>query len=424
MSEHEETTRHLENFSFSDFITEWNTLEDKYSMVSPFVQGLIQNGYIMREVTGPAGHRVTIRDQVSGDDREILMFGSNNYLGMANEPVLIEATIAAVREYGIGCGGPPLLNGTTTLHRKLERKLAEKKKCGDAVLFSSGYAANVGWCTGLLSSGDYLVYDAQSHASLHDGIKMGQFRAVPFAHNDVQELRRHLMQVRWKKPYTNIIVCVEGVYSMDGDIAPLPEIRQTCTKYGALLAVDDAHGSGVLGKTGNGTAEHFDIEGQIDLYMGTFSKSFGVTGGYVAGRKEMIDSLRLCARSYMFSASLPPSIVAGVLAGIDFIDDHPERLEMLHDNVRYMVEGLRKIGYEVQVETAIIPILVPEKIEMKNLIARFHEEGIFVNGVEFPAVPRDKQRIRASMMATFPKEDLDFALGVFEKLGKEFGILD
>ncbi len=423
MIQQEENTRHLENFSFADFLHEWHTLEDKYSLVSPFIQGLVQNGYVMREVTGPAQNRVKIRDQVSQKETEVIMLGSNNYLGLANEPELVEATVQAVREYGIGCGGPPLLNGTTTLHRKLEKKIAEKKKCGDAMLFASGYAANVGWSTGLLGSGDYLIYDSQSHASLHDGMKMGSFRSIPFAHNNIQELRRHLMQVRWKSPYTNVIVCVEGVYSMDGDIAPLPEIRQICTKYGALLAVDDAHGSGVLGRTGNGTAEHFQMDSEIDIHMGTFSKSFGVTGGYVAGQKEMIDALRLCARSYMFSASLPPSIVAGVHAGYEFIDRHPERLTQLHDNVQYMVKGLRSMGYSIEVETAIIPILIPEQIQMSTVIKRFHEEGVFINGVEYPAVERDKQRLRISMMATLTKQDLNYALGVFKKLGNEFGIL-
>jgi glycine C-acetyltransferase len=415
--QHEVITEHLENFSLADFYKMgWETVDTKTSFFSSYFRGMLRDGFIMREAEGPAAARM----RVAG--REVLMFGSNNYLGFANEPEIVEKTIAAIREFGIGCGGPPLLNGYTSLHRELERRLAALKGCEDAVLFSSGYSANVGWTTGLLSPGDWLVFDAQNHASLFDGMKMGRFEGVPFAHNDAGDLRRRLMQVRWKHPYTNIAVCVEGVYSMDGDVAPLPEIRRICSKYGALLAVDDAHGTGVLGERGRGTAEHFGLEGQVDLAMGTFSKTFAVTGGFVAGDRELADYLRFFSRSYMFSASLPPPVVASVLAGLDFLEAHPERVRQLRENVAYFVGALKRLGFDVASESAIIPIPVPEGVPIRKLVARLFEEGVFVNGVEYPAVPRDKQRLRTSMMATFTREDLDRAVGTIARVGKEFGL--
>lgn len=417
-------TQHLENFSLADFYKMgWETIDSKTQFFASFFDGMVKDGFIMREAQSAAAARMTIAHPHTGEARDVLMMGSNNYLGLANEPEVVERTIAAIRKFGIGCGGPPLLNGYTTLHRELEAKLAKLKHCESAVVFSSGYATNVGWTTALLAPGDWLVYDAQNHASLFDGIKMGRFESVPFAHNDVEDLRRKLMQVRWKNPYTNVIVVVEGVYSMDGDIAPLPEIRRVATKYGALLAVDDAHGTGVLGKHGWGTPEHFGLEGQVEIMMGTFSKTFGVTGGFIAGSKALCDYLRFFARSYMFSASLPPPVVASVLAGIEFLERHPERVHRLRDNVKHFVTGLRRLGYDVSCETAILALPVPAHVNIRQVALRLHEEGVFCNGVEYPAVPKDKQRLRISMMATLTREDLDFALSKFEKVGREFGML-
>ncbi len=417
-------TENLENFSPGDFFKlGWETLDGKTAFFAPYFRGMVDDNWIMREALGPASHRMPFRDSRTGETREVLMLGSNNYLGLANEPSIVERTIEAVRAFGIGCGGPPLLNGTTTVHRALERKLAEMKKCEDAVVFASGYQANVGWTTGLLGQGDFLVYDAQNHASLFDGIKMGRFEAVPWEHNNVDELRRRLMHVRWKHPYTNVVVAVEGVYSMDGDVAPLPEVVALARKYGALVAVDDAHGTGVLGERGHGTPEHFGLEGDIDIVMGTFSKTFAVTGGFVAGKREMVDYLRFFARSYMFSANLPTPVAASVLAGIDFLGRHPERVRALHENVRSFVAGMRAAGFTVEAQTAIVPLFVPSHLRVRDLVGALFREGVFVNGVEFPAVPRDRQRLRISLMATFTKEDLDLAVAAFVKVGRQFGML-
>jgi 8-amino-7-oxononanoate synthase len=415
-----------ENFSLQDFVRPglgWDTIDGKATLFNPVFANLVNDEFIMREVVGQTGAHMPVRDRKTGKERDVLMLGSNNYLGLANEPYVMEKAIEAVRKFGVGCGGPPLLNGYTTLHHELEERLAAFKHCEAALLFSAGFMANLGWPTGLLGPNDVLVYDIQSHASLYDAIQLGRFEAVHFSHNDIDHLRQRLMQVRWKHAYTNVIVCVEGVYSMDGDIAPLPELRRLCDQYAALLAIDDAHGTGVLGKRGGGTPEYFGMEGQIDIAMGTFSKIFAVTGGFVAGKRDVINYLRLLSRPYMFSASLPPPVVAAVLAGLDFLEAHPERVQQLHDNVAYLVKGLREAGFEVDVQTAIIPIHVPASINLHRVVGRLFEEGIFVNGVEYPAVPRDRQRVRMSAMATLTRADLDYVVEKTAAVGRELGFL-
>ncbi|MFR9751478.1 aminotransferase class I/II-fold pyridoxal phosphate-dependent enzyme [Nocardia sp. 004] len=414
---------HGENFSLEHYLDPAaHTFEQRFAEFQPYVTHARGSGFVLREVAGPSGPVVPVRDPATGAIDELIMLGSNNYLGLGNEPKIAEAAIAAIREYGVGHGGPPLLNGTTTVHRQLEQRLAESKGCEAAMLFASGYAANVGWVTGLLRKGDILLYDEQSHASLYDGIQLGRVRSMAFAHNDLSHLRHRLMQIRWRNPGANVVVAVEGVYSMDGDIAPLPEIRALCDAFGAWLAVDDAHGTGVLGAHGHGTAEHFGLgPGSVELSMGTFSKSFASTGGFVAGSKDLVDTLRFFARSYMFSAALTPPVVASVLAGIDFMDEHPERVRQLHDNVAYFVKGLRAMGFAVDPQTAIIPILVPQRIAVADVVTALHREGVFVNGVEFPAVPRDQQRLRISMMATLTREHLDRALDRIDTVARRFG---
>jgi glycine C-acetyltransferase len=413
-----------ENFNAEDFLKPgWEAIDAKLAFFAPYFQRMREQGGLMREAQSAASHRMRYTTPRSGPEpREVLMFGSNNYLGLANEPEVLEKTIAAIREFGIGCGGPPLLNGYTRLHRELEERLAAFKGCEAALVYSSGYAANVGWLSGLLGKKDVLLYDSLSHASLHDGIKMGAFKAIAFAHNDMEDLRKRLMEVRWEAPYTNIIVCVEGLYSMDGDYPPLGDVRALCDKYGALLAIDDAHSTGVLGDRGHGVQEMFGLTGKVDIVMGTFSKTFAVAGGFVAGSKDLIDFLRFHSRSYMFSASLPTPVVASVLAGLDFIDAHPERVTALRDNSRYMVAGLRRLGFDVQSETSIIPFLVPARVDLAQMLWRLHEEGVFVNAITFPAVPKARQRLRISMMATFSRADLDRALAAFAKVTAEFGM--
>ncbi|WP_445162315.1 aminotransferase class I/II-fold pyridoxal phosphate-dependent enzyme [Mycobacterium sp. Dal123C01] len=416
-----QTSRHEGNFSLEYFIDrDAGDFEGRFGSFRPFVDNAYAKGFVLREVTSTAGPVVTAR-RGSEAPRELVMLGSNNYLGLADEPEIIAAAIAATEEFGIGLGGPPLLNGTSSLHRRLEQRLAEWKGCEAALVFSSGYCANIGWVTGVLRKGDVLIYDQQNHASLYDGIQLGRVRAMAFAHNDLKELRHRLMQVRWRDPGCNIVVAVEGVYSMDGDIAPLPQIRALCDSYGALLAVDDAHGAGVLGATGSGTAEHFGMKDGVDIAMGTFSKVFATAGGFVAGSRDVVDWLRFFARPYMFSASLPPATVASVLASIDFINAHPERLGALSDNTEYFTAALRSEGFTVKPGTSIIPLILPTFVPIADVVAALHDAGVFVNGIEFPAVPRELQRLRFSMMATLSRQQLDFAVSAVADVARRFG---
>jgi glycine C-acetyltransferase len=414
-------SRHAENFSLEQFIdSHAQSFDVRFGEFRPLVEEARIRGVVLREIQGPAGPSVTVNDPATGRTRDVVMLGSNNYLGLANEPEIVDAMVAATREWGVGCGGPPLLNGTTSLHRRLEDRLAEWKECEAALVFPSGYSANVGWVTGLLRKGDVLVYDEQNHASLYDGIQLGRVRSLAFTHNDLDHLRHRLMQVRWRDAGANVVVAVEGVYSMDGDLAPLTEIRALCDNFDALLAVDDAHGTGVLGARGRGTAEHFGLEGRVDLAMGTFSKVFATTGGYVAGSQDQVDWLRFFARSYMFSASLAPGVVASVLASIDFIDAHPERVELLRDNTTYFAGLLREIGFRVAPAAAIIPIMLPAHVSVPDVVAALYADGVFANGVEYPAVPRDRQRLRLSIMATHTQAQLDFCAERLERVASRF----
>jgi glycine C-acetyltransferase len=418
-------SRHLENFNVADFMQqEFDTLDQK---ASAFAENLksscIDTGFILREVCGNIGKYTKVRNPQNGIIEELLMFGSNNYLDLAQEPYIVNKAIEAIRDFGVGCGGPQLLNGNTSLHIALQNKIAQIKGTESAMLFSSGYSANVGWPNALLGENDWLVYDIQSHGSLYDSMKTKQFNAIPFSHNDVKALAIRLERIRKQSLKSVIIVCVEGVYSMDGDIAPLDEIRSICDQYNALLCIDDAHGSGVMGENGHGSQEHFNLTGKIDLCMGTFSKTYCTTGGFVAGKKHIIDYMRINARSSLFSASLPPSTVATVLAAIEFIESNPKRVKNLKDNAQYMAQKLASFGLNCQTETAIIPVFIPAEFSVKSIVTDLHKEGIFINGIEFPSVPKNKQRLRISMMATFTKEELDFAIAKIVQVTRQHGII-
>jgi 8-amino-7-oxononanoate synthase len=356
------------------------------------------------------------------------MFGSNNYLGLTTHPHLIEAVKRAVDEFGVGMGGPPLLNGMSSLHRKLEARIAQFKGSEDALLFASGFQAQLGWVNGLLRDDDVLICDELVHASLYDAIKLvsvgTRVRAFTFKHNNCEDLEKRLVKCQQLETANRLIyVAVEGVYSMDGDLAPLPAIRELCDRYGAILVVDDAHGTGVMGKKGTGTDEHFGLKGRIDVTMGTFSKALGVTGGFITASREVIEYLRFFARSYMFSASLSTPVVAAILAGFDIIEQEPERISQLRANSNYLLQQLQASGFQASSDSAIIPVRIPAEIAIRTLAWRFHQEGIFVNSVEYPAVPLNAQRLRISVMATHTREDLDTFIHVCKNLDREFSIV-
>ncbi len=407
-----------ENFDLRQMLLKGRSmrLEQKAAYFGRFLEDLQAHGenLCMRCITSPADREVVVADPLTGRLKTMLMFGSNNYLGLANHPVVKARVEEAIHSHGVGIGGPPLLNGYTSLHRELEQRLAALKGTEDALVFSSGYGANVGLVSGLMNQTDVVIYDAYSHASFCDGVRMSGVQAFHFPHNDLSRLEALLR--RNVSPDHDTYVGVEGVYSMDGDIAPLDRIVELCERYGAILMVDDAHGTGVMGAKGSGTAEHFGVEGRVPLTMGTFSKTFAVTGAFVAGPRSIISYLRFFARSYMFSASLPPMVLAAVLGGLDVLESEPERLVRLRENVAHAAAGLNEIGIKVTPQAAIIPLIVPGSMNIREAGRMFHERGVFVNSVEYPAVPISQQRFRISMMATHTHEDIDTLLSVVEEV--------
>ena len=383
-------------------------LEGRARLFGEVRRGLGERGenLYLRCISSPADREVQVLDPATGASRPMLMFGSNNYLGFANDPYVREQARRAIDRFGAGLGGPPLLNGHTTLHRALEGRLAGLKRAEDALLFPSGFAANVGLLGGLVRRGDAVLADAYSHASTADGIKLSGARPQHFPHNDLDRLASLLERYRGPRAH-DVFVCVEGVYSMDGDLAPLDRLAPLCRARDAILLLDDAHGTGVLGPGGRGTAARFGVEQDVPLTMGTFSKAFAGTGGFIAGPKPVVDYLRFFARTYMFSASLPPVAIATVHAGLDLLEREPERLRGLHDNVAYAAARLRAAGFEVHPQAAIIPLLAPPGMDLRRAAKAFHRRGLFVNAVEYPAVPRHQQRFRVSVMATHTRADLD-----------------
>ncbi|MBN1447394.1 MAG: aminotransferase class I/II-fold pyridoxal phosphate-dependent enzyme [Bacteroidetes bacterium] len=396
-------------------------LRERMLAYGQFMEQLRSGGtdLLRREVLSAADRVVLVRDPNTGHTRSMLMFGSNNYLGLANHPHVLEAVRRAMLSHGAGLGGPPLLNGYTTLHRELEARLAALKGSEDALLFSSGYGANVGIATGLFQKQDVILFDSCSHASFVDGMSLAGPQRYPFRHNDMDDLAAQLR--RHVEAPGDIYVAVEGVYSMDGDTAPLARIVSLCREHAAILLLDDAHGTGVLGAHGSGTAEACGVHGQIDLTMGTFSKAFGMAGGFLAASSALIDYLRVFARSYMFSASLPPIVVAAVLAGLDIVAAEPERRERLWSNIDYAVNSLNAVGIPVRTDSAILALRVPERMNIRHAATAFHERGLFVNSIEYPAVPLREQRFRISLMATHTHEDIDRLVEATAEIWSRFG---
>ncbi len=352
--------------------------------------------------------------------RKMIMLGSNNYLGLTSHPKVKEAAIEAVKKYGSGCAGSRFLNGTLDLHVKLEDKLASFFRKEAALTFSTGYQTNLGIISSLAGKDDVLVLDKLDHASIIDACRLSFAEVKKFKHSDMGSLEFVLKECGDRAK----LVVVDGVYSMEGDIAPLPAIVKLCKKYGARLMVDDAHGVGVLGRTGRGTAEHFGLENEVDIIMGTYSKSMASIGGFVVADEDVVHYMKHTSRPLIFSASPPPASVASVIAALDIIDQEPERRERLWNNTHKMMKAFTQLGFETgPTETPIIPILVGEMERAFMMWKILHEEGVFVNPVVPPAVQQGRCMIRTSYMATHTEEMLDRVLGILEKAGKKLGLI-
>ena len=353
--------------------------------------------------------------------RRLVMLGSNNYLGLTNHPKVKEAAIAAVHRYGTGCAGSRLLNGTLSLHEELEDKLARFMRKPAAVTFSTGFQVNLGVISCLLDRGDVVYLDKQDHASIIDGARLSFAKTRKFAHNDETDLRRLMAAERGAR---GRLVVVDGVFSMEGDIAPLPDIIEITREFGAAVMVDDAHGLGVLGRHGRGTAEHFDRESDVDLIMGTFSKSLASIGGFVAGEREVIDHIRHTARSLIFSAAPAPASAAAAAAAVEIVETEPERREQLWRNTRFLMDGFSSLGFFTgNSQTPIIPIIVGDDDRAFAMTRRLEEQGVFVNPVVSPATPPGRALLRTSCMATHTEAQLSRALEACAKVGREFGVI-
>lgn len=359
-----------------------------------------------RIILSAADREVIVRDPFTGINRNMLMFASNNYLGLANHSYVKKQVTTAINEFGCGIAGPPLLNGYIKLIEELEERLAAFKSKEAAIIFSSGFLANLGVVSALAEVNDVIIYDELSHASFYDGIRLTKAKAVPFAHNNIQQMEA-LIQQYSHEAKGSIYVCIEGVYSMDGDIAPLDKISSICKQYKAYLIVDDAHGTGVIGENGKGTASQLGCEEDVDITMGTFSKVFATCGGFITASADLIEYLRFHARAYIFSASIPPSVAATVLAGLDVLENEPWLREQLLSNVQYAVKKLESFGFHAPPKAAIITLALPQNMDIRKAAYLFHQKNIFINPVEYPAVPSGKQRFRISLMATHTKEDID-----------------
>jgi 8-amino-7-oxononanoate synthase len=350
-----------------------------------------------------------------------IMVGSNNYLGLTHHPKVLEAAVAALRRYGSGCTGSRFLNGTLDLHEELELRLARFLGSEDALVFSTGYQTNLGVLASLVGRDDHIFSDRLNHASIVDGTRLAYGTAHRYGHNNMEALERELAQA---PPDAGKLIVTDGIFSMEGDIANLPAIVALAEFYRAQVMVDDAHGLGVLGERGGGTAQHFRLEDRVDLVMGTFSKSLASIGGVIAGPESVIHYLKHHARSLIFSASMPPSAVATVLAALEIIEQEPERREALWRNTRRMQEGLRSLGYDIGTsETPVIPVLIGDLHRMLAFWRVLFDAGVFTNPVTPPAVPENSCRLRISLMATHTDEHVDAVLDAFAAVGKRMAVI-
>lgn len=364
----------------------------------------------------------------SGSDPEVtieglrmIMLGSNNYLGLANDPRVTEAAVAAVRKYGSSCAGSRLLNGTLDLHVRLEERLAEFMRQPAAVTFTTGYQVNLGTLSCLVGKGDTVYLDKLDHACIIDGARLSFGHVCRFKHSDPVDLRRQLKNADRVGGH---LVVVDGVFSMEGDITPLPEIVSVAREFSAGVMVDDAHGIGVLGRTGRGTAEHFGLESEVDLLMGTFSKAMASIGGFIAGGAPVIDYVKHHARTLIFSAAPSPGAAGAALAALAIMENEPERRASLWENTRFFADALRSLGLDTgQSQTPIVPIIVGDDLVALTMAQRLHEQGVFVNCVLAPATPPGRALIRTSLMATHTREQLSRALDAIERVGREVGLV-
>jgi glycine C-acetyltransferase len=361
------------------------------------------------------------------DGKKVINLASNNYLGLTTHPKLREASLEATRKYGVGSGAVRTIAGTMKIHMELEQKIARFKNVEACVVFQSGFAANAGTVSAVLGKEDFIISDALNHASIIDGARLSRAKILVFRHKDLAHAEEQLASVKGE-PGRKLLI-TDGVFSMDGDIGPLPGLCELAEKYGAIMMVDDAHASGVLGRNGRGTVDHFQQHGRVDIQVGTLSKAIGALGGYVCGTRDLIDFLYHRARPFLFSTSHPPSVAATCIAAFDVLEQEPERIEKLWENTRFWKKELGLLGFDTggqttpASETPITPIIIGDGAHTMEFSRELFKEGVLGTGIAFPTVPEGKARVRTIVTATHTQEELQPALEVLKKVGKRMAIL-
>ncbi len=355
------------------------------------------------------------------DHRQVVNLSSNNYLGLTTHPRLREAALAATRDLGVGSGSVRSIAGTMAIHMELERRLAVFKNTEAVVVFQSGFAANAGTVAAVLTKEDVVISDELNHASIIDGARLSRAAIKVFPHKDVAAARRILQDLPASQ---RKLLITDGVFSMDGDVGAIPDLCTLAEEFGCIMMVDDAHASGVFGKNGRGTIDHFGLHGRVDIQVGTLSKAVGALGGYVAGSRALIDFLYHRARPFLFSTSHPPATAAACIAAIDVLEQEPQIIDRLWDNTLFFKAGLRALGFNTGLsESPITPVIAGDGALAMKLSDRLFQEGVFAQGIAFPTVARDKARVRTIVTATHTRDDLQFALDVFAKVGRELGLI-
>lgn len=393
---------------------------DRLSFLDQELKSLEEQGFVWRPRTLQSEQRA----RAVFDGKEVVNLSSNNYLGLTNHPKMREAAKKAIDQYGAGAGAVRPIAGTMTLHKQLEEKLARFKGVEATLVFQSGFAANLGTIQALVGKGDAIYSEELNHGSIIDGCRLSGAEIMKWPHRDVDALRQLCKETRQR--YRRALLVTDAVFSMDGDIAPLRELADIAEEFDLIFMVDDAHASGVLGRSGRGSADHFGLHGRVDVQMGTLSKALGAMGGYIAGSKKLIEFLIQKARPWLLSTAHPPAVVAAAIAAVEILEspEGEQLVRKLWENANYFKKELQKLGFNTGAsETPITPVIVGSSHNAKQLAKRLFEEGVFAQEIVFPMVARDKARVRTIVTAMHPKEDLDFALNAFKKVGKELGLI-
>ncbi len=393
-------------------------MTDVLAWINDALQDLKERGlYItIRTIESPQGPWLTV------DGRKVLNFCSNNYLGLANDPRLVAAAREALEQYGVGPAAVRTIAGTMSLHVALEQALAEFKEAEAAISFQSGFNANLATIPAIVGRGDVIFSDELNHASIIDGCRLSRAQIIRYPHNDAQALRELLKEHRGQ--YNRALIVTDGVFSMDGDIAPLPELADLAEEFDAMLMVDDAHGEGVLGHGGRGIVHHFGLQNRVHIEVGTMSKAFGVVGGYVAGPAKIVEWLRQRGRPFLFSSAMTVPDTAACLAAVQILQESTELVDRLWENTRYFKAQMKELGFDIgQSVTPITPVMLGDEKLTQEFSLRLFEEGVFATAIAYPTVPLGKARIRVMISASHSKEDLDFGLEAFAKVGRQLGVI-